>query len=256
MKAVINPDFSKYETFLKSLPYNFGKYGRTIYKARNEIKIIDKEELQLNVKSYKRPIFINRIAYTFFRKSKACRAFENATRIIELGFDTAEPVAFIETYSCGLLANSYFVSIHCPYTRNFREFADKSDISGREEIPVSFGRYAARMHKAGILHKDLSIGNILFEQESEDVKFCLVDLNRMDFCKINKDKGCKNFERLRGNDDFFRLLSKAYSEEMGYDFEFCFKTIETSVAKSVLHFRNKALRKKGMNDLRKRYFHH
>ena len=73
------------------------------------------------------------------------------------------------------------------------------------------------MHKAGILHKDLSIGNILFEADSDKVNFSLVDLNRMDFCKVDKKTGCRNFERLRGNSDFFRLLSNAYSEDMGYD---------------------------------------
>ena len=244
MKVVINPDFIAFKDFLDSLPELFDKKGKSIYKARNEIKVFEIHGMLLNVKSYKKPIFLNRIAYTFFRKSKACRAYENALRVLSLGIDTPAPVCYIEIYSGGLLERSFFISVHCLYTRNFREFANNSDLAGREAIPEALGHYVARMHKAGILHKDLSIGNILFEADSDKVDFSLVDLNRMDFCKVDKKTGCRNFERLRGNSDFFRLLSNAYSEDMGYDQKRCLETIMKFNEKSVRFFRRKSERKK------------
>lgn len=54
--------------------------------------------LEINVKRYRVPIFINRIAYTFFRKSKACRAYNNAFEVIKRGFETPESIAYIEEF--------------------------------------------------------------------------------------------------------------------------------------------------------------
>ena len=84
------------------------------------------------------------------------------------------------------------------------EFSDNSDISGREDILQALGVYVAELHQAGILHLDLSIGNILFEKDETGIHFCLIDINRMKFQSVDQVMGCKNFERLRGNADFFR----------------------------------------------------
>lgn len=243
MKVEINPKYHALEGFIKKLPSLFEEEGQLLYKARNVLKLFEVDGYLLNVKCYKKPILLNRFAYTYLRKSKACRAFENALHILNLGFDTPEPVAFIELRTGGLLCESYFVSIQCPYTRLFREFANKKPLAGREHIPVAFGRYAARLHQAGILHKDLSIGNILFEVENETVHFSLVDLNRMRFCPIKPKVGLKNFERLRGSNEFFELLAKAYAETLSMDPTFCLDQIRRFQEKSERHFKRKSKRK-------------
>jgi len=243
MNFVIHPEFRFLESFLNRLPDFFEKEGKTIYKGRNEIKVFEEGGLLLNVKSYRKPIFINRIIYTLIRKSKARRAFENALEVISRGFDTPKPVAYIEERTGGLLNRSFFVSIQCPYTRLFREFADYSDISGREDIPFALGQYVAKMHQAGILHLDLSIGNILFEKEDTGIYFSLVDLNRMKFCSIDATTGCKNFERLRGNSDFFRILANSYASVLGFDSDTCLKKILFFNAKSVERFTRRQLKK-------------
>ena len=63
MRLEINPEYNYLENFVLSLPNRFEKDGR------NKIKVFEESGLSLNVKSYKIPIFFNRIAYTFFRKS-------------------------------------------------------------------------------------------------------------------------------------------------------------------------------------------
>lgn len=126
MKFVINPKYSALSSFIHSIPDIFEKEGVTIYKARNEIKIynVNDEEkgdnYSLNVKSYKIPIFINRIAYTFFRATKARRAYEYALKIIFKNVMTPEPVAFIEEKRCGLLNRSFFICLHTPLDGNMR----------------------------------------------------------------------------------------------------------------------------------------
>jgi tRNA A-37 threonylcarbamoyl transferase component Bud32 len=241
MKVVINPEFQFLEKFLKRLPDCFDTEGKTIYKSRNEIKIYELNGLVLNVKSYKKPIFVNRVAYTFLRKSKARRAYENGLEVAARGFDTPKPIAFIELKEGGLLDKSYFVSVQCPYSRMFREFAEHPDITGREDILQALGVYMAALHQAGILHLDLSTGNILFEKDETGIHFCLVDINRMRFQNIDQEVGCKNFERLRGSTDFFRVLAYSYAKTRGFDAESCTKRVLHYNEKSVKYFKRKGV---------------
>jgi len=239
MKFFINPEFLFLEDFLKHLPECFEKKGYTIYKSRNEVKTFNVEGLALNVKSYRKPILLNRVIYTFFRHSKARRAYENALEVISRGFDTPAPIAYIEIKKSGLLEKSYFVSLQCPYTRMFREFEGDSGISGREDILQAAGALVAALHDAEILHLDLSVGNILFEKDETGIHFSLVDMNRMKFRKIGQEAGCKNFERLRGDSAFFRVLADSYAKARGFDAEYCFKRMLHYYEKSVKTFKRK-----------------
>jgi len=244
MKLVVNPDYKDLEPFLLKLPNLFEQQGKTIYKSRNELRVIELPNLTINVKRYRIPLFLNRIAYSFFRSSKANRAYEYALKIKKKGFGTPEPIAFLEIKRKGLIGHSYFVSSHIHDFRMMREFADGSDVAGREDIIEALGRLVAHLHDAGILHLDLSVGNILFKKMDNQIRFWLVDLNRMRFCNIGQAKGCKNFERLRGSDHFFAVLARAYAKERGFDPAACLDDILRHQKKSVRKFRMKSERKK------------
>lgn len=244
MKLLINTEYAFIKPFLSNLPELFRLQGRTVYKSRNELRVIELQDLSINVKQYRIPIFINRIMYTFFRKSKASRAFEYAMILKEKGIGTPEPIAYLELKSKGLLSGSYFVSKQIPDFRMMREFADGSDITDREDIIEALGVFVARLHQAGILHLDLSVGNILFKKDEKGIQFWLVDLNRMRFCPIGQEKGCKNFERLRGCEAYFRVLASSYAKELGYDSAQCLEKIMYYQKKSVRAFRAKMERKK------------
>ena len=77
MKYELNPDYHDKKSFLLHIDKTFQEATDSIHKARNEIKIID----DFVVKSFKIPHIINKIAYTFFRPSKAKRAYHNALKI-------------------------------------------------------------------------------------------------------------------------------------------------------------------------------
>lgn len=250
MKLVVNPDFKELEPLLLKIPNLFEQHGETIYKSRNELRIIDIPGLIINVKRYRIPFLMNRIAYTFFRSSKANRAYEYALTLKEKGFGTPEPIAYLEFKNKGLLGYSYFVSRHISECRMMREFSDGSDIAGREDIIEALGTFIARLHEAGILHLDLSVGNILFQKEGKNIRFWLVDLNRMRFCSIGQEKGCRNFERLRGSEALFGILANTYAIERGFDTSECLKTILYYQRKSVRTFRAKAERKKKLQKLK------
>lgn len=224
MTINLNPKYEPLRCFIEQIPFTFAHEGNTIYKLRNEIKVIPIEGINLNVKQYRIPSFINRIAYTFFRSPKCIRAYDYALCLLGKGFETPEPIAFILTKKRGLINISYFISEQSTYTRRFYEFGE-GGIAGREDIITAFALYTARLHEAEVYHRDFSPGNILFEKKEASVHFSLVDINRMSFGTVSVEKGCRNFARLWGQDDFFRLLAKTYAEARQADVEECTRLI-------------------------------
>ena len=227
---VIHPDRLGLRPFVEGVKQQTVGEGRIIYQSyhRNTIAVFNYEGTELNVKRYKIPILLNQIVYSLWRKSKARRAYEYAVRLTEQGVETASPVAYIESFRAGLLKTSYLITDQCPYTRNMYEFGQGTE-EGREDILRAFGRFTARMHQAGAYHADYSPGNILFDKVQGEWRFCVVDINRMQFGRVSFDKGCRNFERLWGTQAMFSLMAEGYAEAMQYDFTACNERI--------LHFR-------------------
>lgn len=224
MKIVLNPKEKQFETFIRSVPEIFEKEGKTIYKQRNEIKVFDVNGVSLNVKRFKVPHIINRIAYSFFRLTKAERSYRYALTLEEKGISTPAPVAYILLKNNGLLCYSYYISRQVSHAHTMYEFG-KGGITGREYIIKAFARFTADLHEQGIYHKDYSPGNILFNVENEQVDFCLVDINRMQFGNVSYQKGYANFARLWGQKDFFLLLAKEYAHVRGIEPDECIQWI-------------------------------
>ncbi|UQT33368.1 hypothetical protein M5E82_18220 [Parabacteroides distasonis] len=55
MKEIINPAYGRFEDFVRRVPRIFSEEGKTIYKARNEIKVFEVDGVELNVKRYRIP---------------------------------------------------------------------------------------------------------------------------------------------------------------------------------------------------------
>ena len=217
---ILNPNYLHLEAFVQNIPQIFAKEGVTIYKSRNEIKVFEFNGLQINVKQYRKPSLLNRLIYTFIRPSKGLRAFNYAQILTEKGFSTPEPIAYIVYKKHNIIAESYFISIQSQLSRTMYEFGT-SKMKGKEDVVKALGQFTARMHEAGIYHRDYSPGNILFDKVDGEIQFCLVDINRMDFGPVSIKKGCENFQRLWGKDDFFTLLATAYAKGRGIDIAQC-----------------------------------
>lgn len=226
MSLVLNFRYKYISSFVEKIPSIFSCEGVSIYKSRNEIKIFQVDDLTINVKSYKKPIFINRIAYTFFRESKAKRAYDYALKLMSLGVNTAEPIAYIEEKNNGLLEHSYFVSLHVESDGNLRDVINpEMSCTEKKELAVALAKFTAHIHKKGVLHIDYSPGNILYKRENGNYDFVLIDINRMKFTDIDIEKGCNNFCRLWGDEDFFVTIAKTYAQELGYSQEECIEKI-------------------------------
>lgn len=224
IKIDLNPKYKFLEKFVTSMPDLFSREGEVIYTGRNLIKVLESDGVPVNVKRYRTPNFFNRVVYSFIRPSKGIRAFTYPQRLLELGFETPEPIAYIEERRFGLIGLSYFLSIQSSYRFTFYQFGN-ADIHDCRDIIVEFARFTARLHDAGVYHRDYSPGNILFDQVDGTYRFCLVDINRMSFGSVGMKQGCANFARLWGQTPLFDLLADVYAAARGFDPKECRRLI-------------------------------
>lgn len=218
MKHLISfqPEFSQLQPQFESIRSIFSGDTHSIHKARNELKIIELEGIKTVVKSFKVPHLINRIVYTFFRRSKAYKSYHNALRLQELGVSTPQPIALIEFFESGLLSNSYFISEHFDYDFTIRtpllELLDD-----RYAIFTAFASYTYDLHQKGVWHLDYSPGNILIKRTKSGYQFSIVDINRMEFREICPMEGCQNFNKLWASNDELKIMGREYARLSGLD---------------------------------------
>ena len=181
---------------------------------RNKIKLFEVNGKTVNIKSFKIPHLINKIAYKYFRKSKARRSFEYATILLEKEIGTPQPIAYFENYDLVGLKDSYYVSEQLQCDLTFRELVEIPDFPDHENILRQFARFSFDLHEKGIEFLDHSPGNTLIKKNAEEnYDFFLVDLNRMDFHdKMDFDSRMKNLSHLTPKKEMIAVMSNEYSK--------------------------------------------
>lgn len=204
-----------YEDYAKVIK-NFETSGKVIDdRGRNLIKSFEVKEVKLNVKSFKVPHLINRVAYKYFRDSKARRSYEHACFLQENNIGTPQPMAYFEYFTVAGIKNSYYFSEHLDYDLTFRELRSQPAYPDRENILRQFTRFTFSMHEEGIFFKDHSAGNTLIVKDEGNYLFYLIDLNRMDFFKMDLDARMNNFAKLTEDPDTVRIMSDEYAKLTG-----------------------------------------
>ncbi|MDD5211691.1 MAG: lipopolysaccharide kinase InaA family protein [Sulfuricurvum sp.] len=195
----------------------FAGDDHSIHKARNELKIIELNGIKTVVKSFKVPHLLNRIVYTYFRKSKAYKSYHNALRLEELGISTPKPIALIKFYEAGFLGESFFIAEYFEYDFTIRTPL-LEPLKDRESIFKAFAAYTYDLHQKGVWHLDYSPGNILVKRtDNNGYQFSIVDINRMEFRPINALEGCENFNKLWASDDEIEIMGREYARLSGFN---------------------------------------
>nr|WP_317191308.1 lipopolysaccharide kinase InaA family protein [Flavobacterium agrisoli] len=181
---------------------------------RNQIKLFDVKGLILNIKSFKIPNLINKIAYKYFRKSKAKRSFEFATILLEKGIGTPKPIAYYENFNWLGLLDSYYVSEHLETELTFRELVEIPDYPDHENILRQFTHFTFQLHEKGVEFLDHSPGNTLIKKREAGIyDFFLVDLNRMNFhSQMTFEQRMKNCSRLTPKKEMIAIMSNEYAK--------------------------------------------
>lgn len=183
MLLKIHPNYQSFQSTLQDQLGNFDNSGILFVDGkRNKIRLFELGATTVNIKSFKIPNFINRVAYRFFRKSKARRSFEFANRLLENGISTPQPIAFAEELTLFGLGRSFYVCEHLEVDLTFRELVEIENYPDYDTILQQFIRFCFDLHEKGIEFLDHSPGNTLIKKVGEGkYDFYLVDLNRMIF---------------------------------------------------------------------------
>jgi tRNA A-37 threonylcarbamoyl transferase component Bud32 len=120
-----------------------------------------------------------------FRGSKAARSWRVAKALVNNGILTPEPIALVE--SSREDGPSFFIARRlddaCEVRHFFRRLNCEPDPGEFPDVePMKFleqlGRHARRLHDAGVVYRDLSMGNVLAVGEGPAPALYVVDFNR------------------------------------------------------------------------------
>ncbi|TLS72921.1 hypothetical protein FE246_00095 [Aliarcobacter thereius] len=245
-KFIINEKYKGFQEFLLNIKKYFKENSNTIHKARNEIKVINHQNIDLVVKAFKIPHILNRFIYTFFRDSKAKKSYEYAFKIEN---STPSPIGYIEFYENFLIKDSYFISEKFDYDFTIREPLLDINFPNKNGIFKAFAKFTFFLHEKGIYHLDYSPGNILIKKENDNFIFKIVDINRMKFLDMDIELRMKNFSKLWAKDEDLEFIIKEYAKlYKKNEEELCKKAIDFS--KKHKNFKNfkKILRGKRIDD--------
>ncbi len=193
--------------------------AREVYSnRRNFIGAVPVEGLggEANIKSFKVPGWFNARVYGHLRPGKARRSYDFATRLIELGFDTPEPLACVEVREGTRLGHSYYVSRQVPGTE--MRYADADPDCDR--VCEALGREMARLHRAGVWMTDFTMGNVLYHPDAtarDGYRFYHVDLNRSRFDVHDRRKLMLMFRNIVEWPEKTAVIARSYAEAMGLD---------------------------------------
>ena len=220
MKIEIADQYRPVQDFLSSVPSLFSEgRGELIYRKRNEVRRLEHKGLVFIAKRYKRVNIAQSVVYTFFRPTKAARAYRFAAEFRQRGVKTPREIAYIETFELGFFTTGYFICEECHCGNAFAELIEAEHFD--RDLAQAVARQVVFMHSCGILHGDLNLSNFLYERSGDTYSFTMIDINRSHFADgWPSDEAClQNLVRLTHRRDLYRFLVGHYAELRGWDVE-------------------------------------
>ncbi len=224
-RAVVTAEFGELHDFVRTLPYRFihTQTGKVIYSGRNELREFTIGDYRVVVKSFCRPHLLNRFVYGWFRKSKAQRSCEYAALLRSLGIHSPAPVGWCTVRHGLIFSDSYYACLRSEMPYTYFDFMQQR-VAEPAEYLREVGRVAARMHEAGMIHRDFSRGNLLIGCDAQGrPQVEIIDLNRIRFRSVSLAEGMANFDRLPASAEMKRWMAEGYAEVRGVSVEQCLK---------------------------------
>jgi tRNA A-37 threonylcarbamoyl transferase component Bud32 len=217
MVLEINNNFRQLENWLCTIPQLFQTgEGVLLYQERNQIRQFEIDGKKLVVKGFKPHHWLKGLIYTYLRKNKALRSFENARQLRLRGFSTPTEVAYLEKKKFGILRQVYYV---CEYTdaKAIRpRLIDQDPFD--ENLALAYARFVVSLHEKGVLHKDLNPTNVLFKEDKGIYSFELIDINRMQFYKkeVPAKKCMQNLSLFSALTRVYYFILNEYARQRGW----------------------------------------
>lgn len=221
MKTVIAEHYKKYAGFISSIPSLFDTAdGITLKDKRNSVKRFEHDGMTIIAKRYKRVNWVQRIVYTFFRRTKAHRAYLFATEFWKRGVASPRAIAYMEKREHGLFTVGYFVYEESKGREVFAEIVEKPEFD--RQLTDAVIDHIVFMHSRGVLHGDLNSANFLYTIGADGhYHFDMIDTNRSHFRDgWPTDREClENIVRFTHRRDLYEYVVRGYARRRGWDEE-------------------------------------
>ncbi len=200
------------------------------HRGRNRLGIVtlpldQNMEIEVVVKEF-RPQGVERVK-AFFSPGKARKAWRASNILRKVGIDTPFPIAYLEKRGHFSKKTGYFLSERISGAKELRHYWQMLPPSEYEGFLSALAKYVFSCHESGILHRDLSDGNVLVSKdEKEGFKFYLVDTNRIRIKKkITLFMRVKNLIRFGIPGEYQFLFLKKYfrAEKVKKPIFLCYK---------------------------------
>lgn len=233
IKTTINPEFADIsDTIGRITREGTGKDARTIYSGRNTLTALPLEKDaarkfgfdEINVKQFRVPHAVNRLVYGNIRPGKAAESYRNSLELLRLGFRVPRPVCHSAERSGILFGRSLYISEQLTDDwQTSRYIEERPDY---DDIARDLARYMLSLHRAGVLMKDFSPGNILMRLRDGKREFAMVDVNRMAFGVTSRRRLMHNFATIVDSAEAVAVLARHYAAAAGEEPE---KTVREAV---------------------------
>jgi len=149
---------------------------------------------------------------SLFLASKAEKAWRGSMELIRRELATPYPAAYLEKRKGQMLDQSFFLSEWIEDVKEIRPLFCQLPHEELKELLIALAAYLFISHQKGILHRDLSDGNVLVKKnQAGEYVFYLVDTNRIKMKqKISPLSRMKNLIRFGVPSSYQRFFLEQY----------------------------------------------
>ena len=221
MKSVINPEYSHLADDFKKVIEGDYTPLKVYCDKRNRVELIEVGGRKFVVKRYRHLPPALGLIYTFFRKTKARKAYEHALLLLDKGISTPKPAAYYERKRFGIFSDGWFISEYMDLPTLLESFYHGGFTPEEHHAAaIQLSEFTAKLHSAGIQPLDYNTSNIMYRKEGNEFQFALIDINRMRFGRVPglKDSMRAFFQIGIIPSDYIDLLTP-YILQRGFNFE-------------------------------------
>ena len=224
MKIQLHSDFKHLEPEILRIVSGDYTAEKVFCNKRNIVEKVIIRGKPYVMKKFKRPTLINCFIYTFFRKTKAQRAYEYAFMLLEKGIKTPLPIAYVEVKKNKLFHTGYLFTEYLDYPTLSQIAVEEFSQQELAKLGESFVSFTIGLQEKHILPLDYNPGNIFFfrNAKNDGYDFALTDINRMRFGWVPLTRSTmRSFEQFGVSSEHIYNFLLRYSKERNVDIDYC-----------------------------------
>jgi serine/threonine protein kinase len=154
---------------------------------------------------------------TIILPSKALKAWRGGVSLMARGIPTPVPVGYLESGRNPFIKESCYLTVLEEGVDEIRHLFRQQSPKELRSLVLALARHLSHCHQKGVLHRDLSDGNILVKKNPhDDYTFFMIDTNRIRLKKrLGRLRRIKNLTRLGVPRPYQRFFLESYLAPTG-----------------------------------------